>query len=230
MTDGERHELLKSVICHADNGDDDDLRIFEGMEKHAGTDVAVYGWDTVILRLYGSPSREIWFDSLGEITHVAILKWRPMDKPDKIALSEENWNVPEIDRALLEWARSKAEKILDTVKMFGGETRSILERLEDQKTKIAEKDSESPTIKPVTFSDVADLCKKNLKNNESLTDNLDKLATFNKIADQSTKRLSALVDDRGESLDVDKLTDKATELIDVTKELISILEENRCDT
>lgn len=206
MTDGERHELLKSVICHADNGDDDDISIFHGMEKHAGTDATIYEWETLILRLYGSPNREIWFDSLGEITHVAILKWRPMDKPDKIALSEENWNVPEIDRALLEWARKKAQKILDTVKMFGGETRSIFERIEDLPTKIAKKDSKSPTTK------------------------IDKIATFNKIADQSTKRLSALVDDRGESLDVDKLTDKATELIDVTKELISILEENRCDT
>ena len=122
MNNQERSELLKSFLCQLEDDDfDESVRIFMGKERHADTDQAIGWFDTLQLYLFGDPNLCVWFNSCGEITSVRILKYQLDDRPEKVALSKENWDIEEIDRRLFRRAMQQANRIKKMVKMLGGD-------------------------------------------------------------------------------------------------------------
>ena len=126
MTNDERYALLKVLLCHLDNEDDETIRIFHGEDQHSETDYAFSDFYHVYLKLWQlTPPRRVSIDCNGNIKSVTLFT------PEWVNLSEKNWNIPAIDQALFQLALDKADRLMKTVTMFGGnEPTNKLEQLE----------------------------------------------------------------------------------------------------
>lgn len=127
MTNNERYELLAAVFCQVEDDCDETVRLFmSDTAQHAGTDYAIDYFHDAYIQLWGmSPPRRVAITYNGEIKGVSILKPEPMDRPSSIYISEENWDIPAIDQALVRMAIEKARSILEAVQTYGGKTEEV---------------------------------------------------------------------------------------------------------
>ena len=137
MTRDERYLLLKSVFCQMDDEDDDDIVIIRRGDKN---DCELAHFDEIRLRLWSlSPPRLVRIDCCGDIKNVSLLRTVRFDRPEINSLSEENWDIPAVDRALLQWATDKANDILKTVKMLDGSSARPTPTVSDDMALFADK-------------------------------------------------------------------------------------------
>ena len=143
MTDNERYELLAAMYCQLRNDADEDLRLFRGTEQHGETDLATDHFYNAYIRLWGlNPPRRIIVDCTGEITAVQVLKPQPLDRPELVQISRENWDVPAIDKELVQMAIARAKSILEAVETYSGKTEVVTKLLTDASSRTYRKDLE----------------------------------------------------------------------------------------